>query len=356
MTDETLGVAIAEIRPGLERGDYPDEAVVSQGIVMRVLAALNWPVFDPKVVRREHPIKNRKVDYALFGRLGTPAVLLEVKRVGRAARGEEQLFEYAFHQGARIVVLTDGRSWSLYLPGGEGRYADRCFAEVNLQADAPEVSATKLSRYLDHDAVRSGEARKRAEADWESSLRERTADETLPAAWSRLVSDASSPLVEVLGAAVEKACGVRPSEKGVTRFLQGLQPPRDRKPTPVPVPKRQGRLWLEIDGTREYFSVARDVIVAVFTELAKRDSSFCERFVAAHSGRGRQYIARSTQELYPTRPDLLPRSVLLPGGWWLGHAMSNSAKKRRIREACEVAGIEFGRDLKVRLSARKKEP
>lgn len=361
MSSEGLAVTIAEIRGGLDRGEFPDEAAVSQGIVMPVLQALGWPVFAPKVVRKEYPIRSRKVDYALFGQLDTPSVLIEVKRVGNAAKGEEQLFEYAFNQGAMILVLTDGKSWSLYFAAGGGRYQDRRFAKADLPDDPPEVSAKTLSRYLDYETVCSDEARRRAQAAYESGRKQRTADETLPVAWSRLVSEPNASLIETLASAVESECTVRPTNESVIAFLDGLSAPVLPKPVPRPPDsrrprrrKRPGRLWLEMDDGRQHFHTAKEVIVAVFTGLANRVPGFCERYVATYASRKRQYIARTTEELYPTRPDLLPTSVPLPGGWWFGPAMHNSGKMRRIREACEVAGIEFGQDLKVRLSSTKK--
>ena len=51
-------------------------------------------------------------------------------------------------------------------------------------------------------------------------------------------------------------------------------------------------------------------------------------------------------------------SLPLPDGWWLATHCSNGDKMGRIRKACQVAGLEFGRDLVVRIpvgSRNKKE-
>jgi hypothetical protein len=36
-------------------------------------------------------------------------VFIEVKQIGRSDGGERQLFEYAFHRGVPMTILTDGQ-------------------------------------------------------------------------------------------------------------------------------------------------------------------------------------------------------------------------------------------------------
>lgn len=236
MSRDTLTQTIRDIRARLGRGEYGDEAKVSQGIVMRVLQDLGWPVFDTGVVVREYSIGGRRVDYALVGKFGKPAVLLEVKRVGKIEIGEGQLFEYAFHGGASIVVLTDGRNWWLYFTFGQGDHRDRRFAEVDLQDGDPNRNADLLLRYLQREAVLDGEARKRAETDLEARWKQRTADEALPAIWNRILSEGEGPLVELIRQRVEAECGVSPSEDSVRRFLRQVPVHGDPPPQPVPAP------------------------------------------------------------------------------------------------------------------------
>lgn len=241
MSLDVLTETIRDIRARLAQGEYGDEAKVSQGVVMRVLNDLDWPVFDTGVVAREYSIKSRRVDYALIGKFGRPVVLLEVKRVGRIEVGEEQLFEYAFHGGAPIVVLTDGRNWWLYFTFGQGEHRDRRFAEVDLQEGNPDRSADLLRQYLGRGAVLDGEARKRAEADLEARWRQRTADKALPAVWDRILNETDGPLVQLVRDRVEKECGVCPSGDSVIRFLRGGPVHRRRDPLPPPVPDPKPR-------------------------------------------------------------------------------------------------------------------
>ena len=106
---------VDRIRTSLKSGQYINEASISQGVVLPVLQALDWPVFNTSVVRPEFPVGTRWVDFALCETRGRPRIFLEVKKIGHANTGDRQLFEYAFHQGVPMAILTDGQEWSFYL-------------------------------------------------------------------------------------------------------------------------------------------------------------------------------------------------------------------------------------------------
>lgn len=349
MSLDALTQTTRDIRARLGRGEYPDEAKVSQGIVMRVLQDLGWPVFDTGVVVREYTIQGRRVDYALVGKFRKPAVLLEVKRVGRIEVGEQQLFEYAFHGGAPIVVLADGRNWWLYYTFGEGDHRDRRFAEVDLQDGDPRRNADLLLRYLQREAVLGGEARKRAEADLEARWRRRTAVEALPAVWNRLRNEADGPLVELVRKRVEADCGVSPSADSVRRFLEEVPVHGRHDPLPQPVPapaptpsvSKAHRFSLTVDGRVRTYPSAAKALVAAFSILSERHPTFLERFAATQSDRKR--IGKDDGASPRAGASVHP----LPDGWWIDTNMVNSKKEQLVRRACEVAGVRYGRDLSV---------
>lgn len=360
MSAEALTATIADIRDRLRRNEFPDEAKVSQGIVMRVLNDLDWPVFDTTVVTREYSIQGRRVDYALIGKFRTPSVLLEVKRVGNIEVGEEQLFAYAFRQGTPIIALTDGRSWRLYLTTGEGSFEDRRFAAVDLVEGDPERNASALRRYLSRESVLDGQARKRAEADLDSRWRQRKAEEALPSVWSRLAEDRGGPLVELVRSRVRDECGIAPSAESVVSFLRdtgmerrpapipGPVPAPRPTPTPTPTPPQGGASFI-LDGATRSFRTNTELLAAVFSDLAQRDMAFLERFAATQSGRKR--VSRTPDGLDPGRRKT---HASLSGGWWIDAGMPN--KGRLIQKACQVAGLEFGRDLVVHFRKRRSSP
>ena len=104
---------IDDIRDALRRKQFTSEALVSQGIVRRLLDALDWPQFNPQIVIPEYPVPGGRVDFAPCHPALKPMVFIEVKQVGQSDGAERQLFEYAFHAGVPIAVL---RHWSKKWP------------------------------------------------------------------------------------------------------------------------------------------------------------------------------------------------------------------------------------------------
>ncbi len=115
-----LDEVLLKIRENLPKMAYPKEASVSLGIVLPILRALGWDDSDPGQVAPEYTSGNGRVDFALFQVPNRAAVFIEVKNVGKSDAGERQLFEYAFHAGVPLCLLTDGREWSFYVPAGQG--------------------------------------------------------------------------------------------------------------------------------------------------------------------------------------------------------------------------------------------
>lgn len=120
------------IAADLRTGRFTSEAQVSQGIVRRLLHALGWPTFDVEVVIPEYSVSGRRVDFALCHPRSKPLLFVEVKQVGNSAGADRQLFEYAFHEGVPMAVLTDGQEWSVYLPPQQGQYQDRRLIKLDL--------------------------------------------------------------------------------------------------------------------------------------------------------------------------------------------------------------------------------
>jgi predicted type IV restriction endonuclease len=109
---------ISEIRDGIKKSRFTNEAAISQGIVLRLLTSLQWPTYDTQIVFPEYALSGRRVDFALCHPPNKPLVFIEVKQnIEKSELGERQLFEYAFHEGVPTAVLTDGREWHFFLPG-----------------------------------------------------------------------------------------------------------------------------------------------------------------------------------------------------------------------------------------------
>lgn len=213
------------------------------------------------------------------------------------------------------------------------------------------------------------------------------ARQAIPAAWREIVERGDQELIDLLTDAVESKVGIRPNENDILSFFTGLvaeeglapsgprptpkrlkkkaqvsiRPPRNQtkkstaKKTRMPTrkaasgsaPKGSGVLH----GKEFSYATAKEAMVFILSELAIADPNFLQRCSQnpAFKGRTRRYIAQRAADLYPGQPELIDRHEVLPGGWVVGTNLSNQSKMRILQRAAEVAGIRFGRDLKVQL-------
>lgn len=343
---------------------FPNEQAVSQGIVLRVFQELGWDTWDTSIVWPEYQTGEGRADYALCHPPSKPAIFTEVKQPGKAEDAVRQALEYAFHAGVPFVVLTDGRTWSFYLPAEQGSYEDRRVYKLDLYERPSAEAADILRRYLQRSRVESGEALECARKEYRSRNRRAQAKAAIPEAWRELVEKGDELLVEMLMGAVESKAGVRPDADDVAEFLVGLgkpvivemqrppvtleaaaAPSRSTGPRQGSETSRSGRLVLK--GKSYPYHNAKDAMVIVLRELAHADPAFLER-CSQHpdaQGRKRRYIARTPEELYPDREDLRDMHEQLPDGWLVATNLNNVLKKTIIRLAAEVAGLTFGKDV-----------
>ena len=361
----TLESCIKQIQENLRRGVFQNEAAVSQGVVLKLLNALGWDTYDTHVVAPEYAVGGRMVDYALCNpHTKKPSVFIEVKQVGKSEGADKQLFEYAFHEGVPLAVLTDGQEWNFYLPSGQGAYSERKFYFLDLLERNIEEICFRLDRYLGFARVKSDEARSNANNDYQDKSKQQEAFNVIPKAWHSLLVETDELLVELLSEKVEEICGIKPKRDDIEHFLQSQEPaPLADKRTPTPaIPTIQGikpkptpqqsllEIGYQYKGQWHSYPNGIDVMLAVLLEFAQSDKDFLNRFVSRKHGKKRRWVDRSKSNLYPGRADLSEEfSVELIPGWWVGTNYSaTSDMPNIIRAACEVMGIEFGKDLKAR--------
>jgi hypothetical protein len=362
----SLETILVDITARLRQGRYPNEQAISQGIVLRVLQEMGWDAWDPTVVWPEYQTGEGRADFALCHPPSKPAVFIEVKQPGKAEDAVHQALAYAFQTGVPFIVLTDGRTWSFYLPGERGSYEDRRVYKLDLFERPPAAAAEALSAYLDRPRVESGVALETARQEYRTRNRRSEARAAIPEAWHELAEKGDESLVELLASAVESKAGVRPEDDDVAEFLVTLGKPviaegpgstvfqptsplaqRPARHSTAAESSRSGRLILR--GKTYPYNNAKDAMVIVLRELAKADPSFLER-CSQHpdaQGRKRRYIARTPEELYPGREDLREMREPLPGGWLVATNLNNVLKKTIIRLAAGVAGLTFGKDVIV---------
>ena len=232
----TLSEHIDDIRSNLEKGLFTNEAAVSQGIVLRLLDALTWPRYNTQVIIPEYSVEGRRVDFALCHPPSKPIVFIEVKQVGNIDGAERQLFEYAFHQGVPIAILTDGREWRFFHPTAQGDYRERKVCELNLSEGNSEENTEHLKRYLNYESICTGEAIEAVKKDYEKIVQQRQVATRLPEVWNELVLEKNEDLLLIVMDAVKNKIGYEPTEEQVLDFLKSLKRKTelDRRETSAP--------------------------------------------------------------------------------------------------------------------------
>lgn len=356
---------IETARERLASGRFSNEASISTGIVLPILDALGWDAFDPNEVAPEYKVETRRVDFALIAN-GSPAVFVEVKQPGRADGADKQLFEYAFHQGVPLAVLTDGATWSVYVPSEQGSYEERRAYLLDLAERPPAECAERLERYLNRGAVADGSATERARRDCQRARQRKGAQTALPQAWANLVGSADEGLLDLLAAEVERASGYQAEREDVASFLASLAPgsgslPKPRRRKPVRGPRGSRRApppdadlpsrGFSLDGRFVQARSGAELLAGVFRALGERDPEFLDRFASVPHGKKRRYLAKTREELFPGHPELYSQAREVGGDYLVGTHSSTARKRRMIEWAAEVAGVTLGQELRVRFEA-----
>ncbi len=382
-----LEAEIEAIKKGIKSGKFSNEASVSQGIVSRLLHALDWPAYDPDAVWPEYSLGNRRVDFALCCPPKKPIAFIEVKQIGQSDGAERQLFEYAFHAGVPLAILTDGQKWNFFLPGEQGDYGERRVCMIDLLNHNLNECSARLLRYLLHSDMASGAAILAARDDYRDVAKNREMHTNLPKACKLLIAEEDEMLLEIVADRVERLCGCRPDAETVSQYLKNnitINPAQNEpaktsalphaltpelsktaqlikkqmnisdRPsalTPTqPIPAHAGQIGFHFEGQFHAAQNARDTLRKIFELLIRRDPTFAERFNSLPKhGRTRRYLAKNAADLYPNRPDLSSESIQLDSGWWMSTNHSKQSIRQIITLACEVAGVRFQHDLKVSL-------
>lgn len=358
---------VCRVRDGIARDAYPNETAVRSQLVQPILERLKWPVYDAAKVCHEYSLKfrnaTRRVDLALcVSAGGSPRCIIELKGPSQT-EGDEQLFEYAFHAGAPIALLTNGEHWRFYHILTGGTYNERLVRTLDLRKHAPEEVAEALERYLSYPNTESGKASEYAKEDLSKRINRDKAKGLIPSAWKALIEDDQDDrLVKLLIDKTSSLSVYAPMESDVVSFLEDLRPSHGLSlennvdissfPQPSPPPKgesdihhrktgAQGPIHYHLMGVAYEASNAKDAYVEIIRKLAMQDDGFLQRLEPKLQRRKNKGVARTRSDLSPAEATR-NTAVLIPGDWWLQTKLSNSHKIRDLKIACSVAGIPFG--------------
>ena len=235
-----------------------DEASTKQGIILPILHLLGWETYNIDEVKPEYSVENRRVDYSL--RLNdTNEVFIEAKGAGASLENhEEQLLDYAFRQGVELAALTNGITWSLYLPTKKGDWKARKFYTIDVIQQESKDAAQKFVDLLSKGNVQSGNSLQNAESIYKGRLKKVKIEETLPQAWNKIIAEPDALLIDLVAETTEKLCGFKPEVNDVKQFLErhknDFVPPRieeddgpgpDLPPKLTPSVRKVGRVSLQ---------------------------------------------------------------------------------------------------------------
>jgi len=209
---------------GDNKVDSFDEAATKQTVILRILSLLGWNIYDRDEVYPEYSVGVNKVDYALR-HSGKNKVFIEVKRVGEDLdKHQAQLLKYSFEEGVQLSALTNGITWSFYLPLQEGNWEQRKFYTIDIRDQGSVDVMSKLLDYLSKECVIGGEAIEKAKSMLNTRQKEYAISKALPIAWNRLMNEPNDTLVDLVADHVEKLCGYRPDVSTVNNFLSSFMP------------------------------------------------------------------------------------------------------------------------------------
>lgn len=197
-----------------------DEASTKQAIILPILRLLKWDTDDIDEVKPELLVEDKRVDYSLRVN-NTDKVFIEAKPARDSLEGhEEQLLGYTYRHGPEIAALTNGVTWSLYLPPKGGDWKPRKFYTIDIIQQESMVAAQKLIDLLFKENVRSGDALRNAESIYKDRLKKGKIEEALPQAWGKIVSEPAPPLIDLIAETTEKVCGFKPEPEDTIQFLK----------------------------------------------------------------------------------------------------------------------------------------
>jgi hypothetical protein len=200
------------------------EAQTSQGIVLPILNNLNWDVFDTSEVTPEYSVSGGRVDFALRIQ-SINKVFLEIKKTSENLENhQQQLVYYAFQQGVKLAILTNGITWQFYLPLEEGGWEQRRFFTIDLMEQSIDDAIEKFESLLSRNNIESGNAHQKAKSLYEGRQKNKIIKENLPKAWQKLISEPDEMLVELLNETLEKISGYKADNIQITDFLQSIFP------------------------------------------------------------------------------------------------------------------------------------
>jgi predicted type IV restriction endonuclease len=347
MANETVAQAISDIRKTFPNMDGLDnEEDVKQFVIERILNSLGWNLFDPGEIKREFRVGADRPDYILNPGLPTAAFIEAKKVTVNLENHQRQLLNYCFQQAVNLAVLTNGRTWWLYLPRYEGRaeegrhWSKKRFSEIDITSGGPAKVQREFERFLAKERVASGEAVESAKVKIDEGDSEEVVQKGMIDSWNNTVTTPSEDLIKLLTESTTGLCGVRPTKQKVKEFFQNHRPrfkvsdfgpPQQKPPTNGGTRRQNGKPSFTFNGTPGSARTWKLLLVE-FCKLiyVEKQDEFDQ--IMNVQGRKTMYFSRNPDDLSGPEP-------IGDSGIFAATApLSNLGVKQR----CQMVSKEFG--------------
>ena len=154
---ESMQQAVRDIARWLVLTPNPGEAIVRQAIVLRLLQAAGFDIWNPaEVIPEETDKAGFRPDLRLV--VGKHQFVLELKgmNVGLHDKDYQQVAAYAGSKGIRWALLSDGRAWVVTDEHLPGPYTERAILKLELNQNDPDEFASDISKLLEAKNLREG--------------------------------------------------------------------------------------------------------------------------------------------------------------------------------------------------------
>ncbi len=290
-----------------------DEASTKQAVILRILSLLGWDTFNIDEVNPEYSVAGKRVDFSLR-HSNVNKAFIEVKKIGEdLEKHQEQLLNYSFQEGVKLSILTNGITWWFYLPLHEGSWEQRKFYTIEIYDQNPEEIVEHFIDYLAKENIISGKAITNAEAIYKNKQKNHLIKETIPKAWSKLISEPDELLIDLLAEATEKLCGFKPDHSAVEDFISAnlskiespYRPEAEKKAgiLKIAVPTGINGSYIgksvtafSFQGTRYTVRFWKDILIEICNIMSSMHRNNFER-VLTLQGRKRPYFTKNKNEL-----------------------------------------------------------
>lgn len=217
MSDQ-LSNFIEEVKKD-KRYESFDEASIKQGVVLKILSFLGWDPFNMEEIHPEYEIKGGKVDFALRNNGSSKAFIQIKKDVKNFKKYQGVLTDYAVQEDVKLSILTNGVTWWFSLPLQDGSQDEKKFHTIDIAGQKTEEIEKNFDQLLSKENVISDRAYETAEGIYNERLSRLLIIDTLPKAWSKILSEPEIWLYDILADVTNDLCGHKPDTETVEKFI-----------------------------------------------------------------------------------------------------------------------------------------